>query len=594
MFGADLVLLHAPSVYDFRDRPILYGPVSDVVPSTQIFEMYPIGFMTLLEYLQRHGHTVRILNIAAKMLQSRRFDVAKAVRSLKPVLFGVDLHWLVHAQGSLALAAVVKEQHPDVPVVFGGLSASYFHEELIQYPQVDFVLRGDSTEEPLQRLLSAIKGGGSTADVPNLTWKQGDTVRVNERLEPPSDLNGIAFDYRTMMRSSAKHFDVSGHLPFADWLRYPIVAAPFVRGCVNNCVYCGGSSSAYKRTCQRSVPAFRSPELVAGDIGLAARHMHGPVIFLGDIFQAGDDYAARLLGALKGERVNNHIAFELFRPLGRPALEMVADAVPSFNIQISPESHDESIRRRLGKAYGNASLEGMFEDARDLGCKRMDVFFMIGLAGQTADSVRGTVRYCRTMLEQMGSKAPRWLHPYVAPLAPFLDPGSRGFVNPGQHGYKLFFRTLEEHRRALLAPSWKYTLNYETECLSRDDIVRSTYEAALALNALRSEFGLVDAVRAERIERRITTEWQAMDAIDAICADGGPDGKEEEIRRLLGRHRCVGPTTTCHEDEMKWPARVWRFNPFRLVLGALTGGGMKRLPAKAGVPEPGDGLGPTS
>ena len=52
MFGrADLVFLHAPSVYDFRKHSILYGPVSDLVPSTPVFEMYPIGFTTMAEYL---------------------------------------------------------------------------------------------------------------------------------------------------------------------------------------------------------------------------------------------------------------------------------------------------------------------------------------------------------------------------------------------------------------------------------------------------------------------------------------------------------------------------------------------------------------
>lgn len=52
---ADLVLLHAPSVYDFRKRTIMYGPMSDLVPSTPIFEMYPIGFLTMANYLKKKG-----------------------------------------------------------------------------------------------------------------------------------------------------------------------------------------------------------------------------------------------------------------------------------------------------------------------------------------------------------------------------------------------------------------------------------------------------------------------------------------------------------------------------------------------------------
>jgi hypothetical protein len=42
--------------------------------------------------------------------------------------------------------------------------------------------------------------------------------------------------------------------------------------------------------------------------------------------------------------------------------------------------------------------------------------------------------------------------PFISPLAPFVDPGSRAFEEPEKHGYKLFARTLEEHRRQLLAP----------------------------------------------------------------------------------------------------------------------------------------------
>ena len=134
MFHTDLILLHAPSVYDFRKQSILYGPVSDVIPSTQIFEMYPIGFMTLMGYLQHHGYSVRIINVALKMLRNPRVDVEKLIRKLTPRAFGIDLHWMVHAHGSLELAEVVKRSHPTIPVIFGGLSASFFHQELIQYP----------------------------------------------------------------------------------------------------------------------------------------------------------------------------------------------------------------------------------------------------------------------------------------------------------------------------------------------------------------------------------------------------------------------------------------------------------------------------
>src|SRR5659263_107069 len=60
----DLIFLHAPSVYDFRKKSIVYGPVSDLVPSTPIFEMYPVGFSSISHYLRKHDLHVRIINIA--------------------------------------------------------------------------------------------------------------------------------------------------------------------------------------------------------------------------------------------------------------------------------------------------------------------------------------------------------------------------------------------------------------------------------------------------------------------------------------------------------------------------------------------------
>ena len=63
----DMTYIHAPATYDFRERSIMYRPVSDMVPSTPIF--------TLCEYLERHGLRARIYNRASMMLHKKNFDV---------------------------------------------------------------------------------------------------------------------------------------------------------------------------------------------------------------------------------------------------------------------------------------------------------------------------------------------------------------------------------------------------------------------------------------------------------------------------------------------------------------------------------------
>ncbi|MFC2062964.1 cobalamin-dependent protein, partial [Chloroflexota bacterium] len=113
----DLVLLHAPSVYDFRRKAILHGPVSDLIPPSPVFEMYPIGLTSIAEYLERAGYRVRIVNLAARMISNPGFDAAAMIKRLPAPVFGIDLHWMVHCQGAVEVAKMVKACHPEAKVV---------------------------------------------------------------------------------------------------------------------------------------------------------------------------------------------------------------------------------------------------------------------------------------------------------------------------------------------------------------------------------------------------------------------------------------------------------------------------------------------
>jgi len=573
MASTDFILLHPPSLYDFRKLPGIHGPVSDVVPSTPIFEMYPIGFASLSEYLERHGLRVRIINVALKMLKDERLDVEQLIRKLRPVAFGLDLHWMAHVQGALALAEIIKRHHPQVPVILGGLSATYYHEEILrQYPFIDFVVRGDSTEKPVLELLQAIKQKKGVEPIPNLTWRdiQGN-IRVNPLTVVPETLDDITIDYRHIMKKVVRYADPTGYQPFVDWYSYPVTAVFTCRGCTYNCKTCGGSARTFRSMANRKRPAYRDPKLLAKDIFNIADHLNAPVMIIGDIFQPGEDYAFTFLRKMKERPVSNHIAFEFFVPPTRHQLEKIAESIPNFNIEISPESHDEEIRRAFGRPYDNPSLERMIRDAIEFDCKRIDVFFMTGLPKQTAQSVLDTVDYCRSLLGQVHPY--RRLLPFISPLAPFLDPGSMVFEEPEKYGYRLLYKTVEEHRKALLAPSWKYILNYETQWMTRDEIVYSTYEAGKRLNRLKVDLGLIDAKMAESVEQRIEMAVQMMKEIDRIVALSGLNEKDIEWGGALqGRFslETYSMSTVCGKKELEWPTRFLRMNFFKIVKTILT------------------------
>jgi B12-binding domain/radical SAM domain protein len=316
----------------------------------------------------------------------------------------------------------------------------------------------------------------------------------------------------------------------------------------------------------RRKPAYRNPRLLAQDIFNVSDHLHAPVMVIGDIFQPGEEYGFTFLEEMKRRPITNHIAFEFFVPPSRAQLKRIAESIPNFNIEISPESHDEEVRKAFGRPYDNQSLERMIGDAVDLGSKRIDLFFMTGLPRQTYSSVLETVDYSRSLLERFRPYGK--LFPFISPLAPFLDPGSAVFEAPEKYGYRLLCRTVEEHRQALLAPSWKYILNYETEWMNRDEIVYSTYEAGKRLNRLKAEFGLIDPKTAESVELRLEAAVGMMKEIDRIMTLPNAIEREAALESLSGGRlalRQYSMSTICEKKELEWPTRFIRMNFFKIL-----------------------------
>jgi B12-binding domain/radical SAM domain protein len=564
----DLVFLHPPSVYDFRKRATLWGPISDLVPSTPVFDMYPVGFATMLAYLQAQGYRVRINNLAARMVRSDRFDAERAIAKLDARAFGIDLHWLPHAHGALAVAELVKQYHPTTPVIFGGYSSTYFHEELARHPAVDYVVRGDSAEVPLEQLLARILAGDPPTDVPNVTWQDaGGDVHVNPLACVPTDLDHLTLDYVPVVRSVVRDRDLLNYAPFSHWLEYPIMAALTVKGCTQNCTICGGSAFAAQQMTGRSAPAYRSPERLAGDVRRIGRLGRGPVFLLGDLRQAGMDYARRFFRAVQG--FDGAVIVEFFWPVDRAYMDELAAALPDFIVEFSPESHDPAVRRASGKGYTNAGIERTIAAALDAGARRFDLFFMMGLSQQTPASALATVDYCRELLTRFDDGR---LIPFTSPLAPFLDPGSLAYEQPERFGYRLRARTLDAHRRLLLQPTWKHILSYETRWMDRDALAEVTYEAGFRLNRLKRDVGLISAEKAAETEARIGQARALMAEIERLMARYEGAALERELLARKARIDAANTSTVCDKSELDVPVGPI---PFKVVNLAKIGLGLE-------------------
>lgn len=516
--SADLILLHAPSVFDFRDREDVLFPyvLSDSVAVSSIFEIYPLGFKSIEAYLGRQGLSVRVVNLAALMLRKWDLDVRAFLRSLEARAFGIDLHWIIHAHGALAVAELLKELHPGVPTLFGGISSTLYARELMEYPAVDMVLRGFDTHQPLADLVRAIKDARPLDSIPNLLYRAGGAVRENGFTHKPAALScDTAADWSPFLDSRKDKSPAMMVLPST--------------GCAYNCGWCGGSRDATRRIMEtkRSVAA-RPPEAIAREMQTMRGHeaARRANIYTLNAYNFGNQAMDAYLAGVKAAGIRE-VSYEQFH-LTEPSLLKKMVGATRTTINLSPESHDQEISRLAGRGtYSMEEMEAWIEEALRLGVKSVVVWFFIGMPRQSASSVDDTVAYSRALLERFPSGQ---VVPVLTPMVPFLDPGSNYFEQPEAWGYRIFFRSLEEHRRALVHPSWVERINYETQWLSRQELADVSYAAIDRMTQAKSAVGLLPSGLASDLVEARKVEKALLDRVSEVWRREGTEG----VRRICG------------------------------------------------------------
>lgn len=477
---ADLLLMHAPAVFEFRNRRDIYFPflgTSGDVPITPLYEYFPVGFKSLQRHLRDRGHQVEIVNLSSLFIRYPELDLDLLLDALDVRMVGIDLHWMIHVQGSLAVAERIKKRRPDILTIFGGISSTYYAQELIQYPFIDMVMRGYDTLAPMTTLLQEIKGGRALRSVPNLLWKDASGIHDNEFSYLPDTFSCGADWSRMPERPTTMN-------------TFPIVEVLSTQnaGCAYNCGWCGGSREAFRRIYPRHRAMARKPlaeveyefDTLQKLDNLQSYHFYS----VGS-YNETNEGMHHFLDQVARTRLKS-ISFEQFHLTSDDDLKEMVRANRRTIITLSPESHDPHIAKLAGRGvYTNDEMEAWVERALGFGISQIDIWYFVGMPEQTKASVSETVDYAERLLHRFKGAN---VNPMVCPMIPFLDPASTFFEYPEKHGYRRFFRTAEEHRRGMERASLLNRINYETRFLSRHDLVFVGFEAVKRL--MISKMGL--------------------------------------------------------------------------------------------------------
>jgi len=326
-----------------------------------------LGPAFLASVARNAGHTAELLRVGA----AERLDsVCDRVRRAAPDLLGVSMtsrQWLRARDVAAALRATM-----DVPLIAGGLHATFSPEQVLAAPGFDAVCLGEG-EQPFGVLLAHLAAGGAlgTLKAPNI-WQKGGP---HPGLAPPVErIDDIPFMARDMLDE-----------------RWGVVHMTTQRGCPFPCTYC--AARMYDRLYE-GIGAYgrrRSIDSVMAELG--AIRAAGPlnyVIFLDDTFTIHQPWVFEFC-RIFSERIGVPFSIHARAETMNPKLIGALVAAGCRHIVYGVESGSERVRREVMKRpVTNDRLVEVFERTREAGIL-VTANYMLGVPGETPADLQATI-----------------------------------------------------------------------------------------------------------------------------------------------------------------------------------------------------------
>ena len=319
--------------------------------------------------LRAHGHECTLLRVGMEMGVA---DIEAAVRGFGAGLIGVSAttrQWL----RTRALLEELRERL-NVPVILGGLHATFSPEEVLHHVGVDYVCLGEG-EAALLELVEVLEASGHPAvrSVDNI-WIKG---QARPKIRPPIEpIDGIPFAARDLLDE-----------------RWGVVHMSTQRGCPFPCTYCAARmyDQLYSELGGPSYGRRRSHENVLAE--LRAIRAAGPlnyVVFLDDTFTIHHGWVrefCRVYGAELAVPFSLHARVETVneRMLGE------LGAAGCKHIVYGVESGSERVRRDIMQRHAsNQRFRDVFRWTREAGIMAT-ANYIIGTPGETVAEMEETI-----------------------------------------------------------------------------------------------------------------------------------------------------------------------------------------------------------
>lgn len=398
----------------------------------------PLNLALLAAVAEQKGHEVVIIDGEVERLPQEQM-VERALE-LKPDLIGLTAYSpFFHMNESLAKA--LKEKNPDIGIMIGGPHITIMKEKAF-LPSFDYAFVGEA-EGSFPEFLDYYENGRDLSEIKGLIFrKNGEVVSTGD--PEPISLESAAGVEGRGTRGRGYPLD-KFPLPSRNLLpmhkyklgsmhgRLNFTSIQTMRGCPWKCIFCASEALNTTRV------IMRSPESIVGEIKSVVDEFNIKHFYIvDDVMTLWPDHILEICDRL--EKENLKITFEGSTRANLVQDKLFARLAESGLIRISfgLETVDTEMRKTMNKkvpleAYTNANKI----------CDKYDIealnSVMIGLPGETFETVRATLKWLRNAREV---KQANFAIAMPYPGTEFAD-----MAAAGTHGVELISSDFSDYRR---------------------------------------------------------------------------------------------------------------------------------------------------
>ncbi len=350
------------------------------------FEEFPRLLVTLpylAASLEAAGHEVEVLDLLLSRTSPDRIE--RRMARFRPGLVGITSVTLNHHIAS-RIAEYVRKCDPAVPIVMGGHHVAFeIDGSFRDLPPLDFIAIGEG-ERTLVELAGALEGRGDVRDVRGLVLREPGTGRIVHTAARPAE------DDLDRLPDPARH-----RMPLARYLAFDAHASVITsRGCPYECVFCSAPQWTGRRV------RYRDPRACVDEIEQLAALGFTEITIEDDLFTLYRKHFLGVCGDLI--RRDTGIRWNAFSRVDTITPEIV-DTMARAGCQaicFGVESGDQSVLDRVKK---HSSLEKVKDAMRMTQAAGISALasFIIGLPGETEETLRRTVAFANELRDEFGS-----------------------------------------------------------------------------------------------------------------------------------------------------------------------------------------------